>query len=136
LADQQLPNIVAALIEGEDDEAGLEQAKMSAAAGAAGALIAVHSERKHREIIAYFEAQGALDSSSAVPLPKDYLLSQTVIDEMLSHGELSETGGGSFWLDRDRAARRQARSKQRTSRALTIVSAVAAVAAIAVLALR
>ena len=109
---------------------------MSAAAGAAGALIAVQSERKHREIVAYFEAQGALDPSCAVPLPADSPRSQSVITEMLSHGELMNTGAGRFWLDHDRATRRQARRKQRTNRALTIVSAVAAAAAIAVLALR
>jgi hypothetical protein len=55
---------------------------------------------------------------------------------MLSHGELIEEASGTYWLDRDRAAARQARSKRKTHRALTIVSAVAAAAAVAVLALR
>jgi hypothetical protein len=109
---------------------------MSGAAGAAGALIAAQSERKHREIVGYFETQEALDPSKAVPMPADTGLSKTVLAEMLRHGELIDTGGGKFWLDRDRAARRQARTKQQTNRTLTIVSAVAAAAAIAVLALR
>jgi hypothetical protein len=109
---------------------------MSAAAGAAGALIAVEAERKQREVVAYFEAQGALDPASAVALPADAQLSHSTIAEMLSHRELLDAGAGTYWLDLDRAARRQAQSKQRTNRALTIVSAVAAAAAIAVLALR
>jgi hypothetical protein len=109
---------------------------MSGAAGAAGALIAVQSERKHREIVTYFEAQGALDPSNAVPLSADVRLSHSVIAEMLRHGDLTETGAGTYWLDRDRAAKRQARTKQQTNRVLTIVSALVAAAAMAVLALR
>ena len=109
---------------------------MSGAAGAAGALIAVQSERKHREIVTYFEAHGALGPADPIALPADSRLSRSVIAEMLSHGELIEAGAGTYWLDRDRAAARQARSKRTTNRALTIISAVAAAAAIAVLALR
>jgi hypothetical protein len=109
---------------------------MSAAAGAAGALIAVEAERKQREIVAYFEHKGALDPASAVALPADAQLSQNIIAEMLRHGELFDAGAGTYWLYPDRAAKRQAQSKQRTNRALTIISAAAAAAAIAVLALR
>jgi hypothetical protein len=99
-------------------------------------LIAVQSERKHREIVTYFEAHGALGPANAVALPADSRLSRTVVAEMLSHGELIEEASGTYWLDRDRADARQARSKRKTHRALTIVSAVAAAATVAVLALR
>jgi hypothetical protein len=109
---------------------------VSAAAGAAGALIAAQAEQKHREIVAYFEEQGALDPAGAVALPADDRLARSVIDEMLGHGELIEEAADRYWLDRDRAALRQARIKRRAGRALTIVAAVAAAAAIAVLALR
>jgi hypothetical protein len=122
--------------DGGVDEAGSEYTQMSTAAGAAGALIAVDAERKQREVIAYFEGQGALDPASAVALPPDAQLSQSIIAEMLSHGELFDAGAGTYWLDRDQAAKRQGQSKQRTNRALTIISAMAAAAAIAVLALR
>jgi hypothetical protein len=109
---------------------------MSAAAGAAGALIAIQSERKHREIVSYFESQRALDPSSAIALSDELRLDRSVIVEMLRHGELLDVGGGKYWLDRDRAEMRQARSKRRTANTLTIFSAIAAVAALAVLSLR
>ena len=109
---------------------------MSAAAGAAGALIAVQSERKRREIIAYFEEKGALDPASAVALPAEPGLSRAMFEKMLRDGELLEVGAGTYWLDRDRAATRHARSKRQINSALTIISAAAAVAALAVLATR
>jgi hypothetical protein len=109
---------------------------VSAAAGAAGALIAVQSRRKHRDIVAYFVSRGALAPASAVELPADPPLSQSVIADMLRNGDLTDTGTGTFWLDHERAVTRQAKSKQLTDRILTIVSAVGAMAAIGILALR
>jgi hypothetical protein len=109
---------------------------MNVAAGAAGALIALQAEQKRREIVAYFEDQEALDPSSAVILPADGRLPRSVLDEMLRFGDVRQAGEGKYWLDRDQAERRHARSKRLTNRALTIISAVAAAAAIAVLAFR
>jgi hypothetical protein len=109
---------------------------VSAAAGAAGALIVVQSRRKHRDIVAYFKSKGALDATSAVELPTDPRLSKSVIADMLSHGDLTGTGAGTYWLDYERAMGRQERTKKLTDRVLTIVSAVGAMAAVAILALR
>jgi hypothetical protein len=109
---------------------------VSAAAGAAGALIALQSRRKHRDIVAYFKSKGALDPTSAVELPSDHRLSQSVIADMLEHGDLTDTGVGTYWLDHERAVRRQERTKKLTDRMLTIVSAIGATAAVAILALR
>ena len=106
------------------------------AAGAAGALIALQSSQKHREVIAFFEAHGALEPSRAIEVPPETRLSQATVAEMVRHGDLVEIGAGHYWLDRDKAANRQARIKRRTNRALTILSAIAAAAAIGVLALR
>jgi hypothetical protein len=55
---------------------------------------------------------------------------------MLSHGDLTATDVGTYWLDHERAVMRQERTKKLTDRVLTIVSAVGAVAAVAILALR
>jgi hypothetical protein len=96
----------------------------------------VQSRRKHRDIVAYFKGKGALDPTSAVQLPTDPQLSQSVIADMLRHGDLTDTGVGTYWLDYERAVGRLERTKKLTDRVLTIVSAVGAMAAVAILALR
>jgi hypothetical protein len=96
----------------------------------------VQSRRKHRDIVAYFRSKGALDPTVAVELPTEPRLSPSVIKDMLSHGDLNDTGVGTYWLDHERAVRRQERTQKLTDRVLTIVSAVGAMAAVAILALR
>jgi predicted transcriptional regulator len=96
----------------------------------------VQSRRKRSDIVAYFKSKGALDATSAVELPSDHRLSQSVIADMLSHGDLTQTAVGTYWLNYERAVRRQERTKKLTDRVLTIVSAVGAMAAVAILALR
>jgi hypothetical protein len=96
----------------------------------------VQSRRKHRDIVAYFKGKGALDPASAVELPTEPSLSQSVTADMLRHGDLIDTGAGTYWLDHERAIGRQERTKKLTDRVLTIVSAVGAMAAVAILALR
>jgi hypothetical protein len=106
---------------------------MSAAAAGAAAAVAA-AERDWREAIAYFEERGALAPDTAIALPTEPQLSKRAIGDLLEHGDLSDTGAGTYWLDLERALARRERINRSAGRLLAILGAIALIAAAAAMA--